>query len=137
MDNMDNIKKKEKTRKKEKIQSLSEAELEIMQIIWEGGISVGSAYLGERLKEKGWKPNTLLTFLSRLCEKGYLVMQKQGKSNSYNSVISKEEYKSFETQSFLKALHGGSMSSFLTALSGGEQLEAKELDELKEWLKQQ
>ena len=43
---------------------LSDAELEIMEKVWELGAPVTAAQLTERMAEKGWKPSTLLTFLA-------------------------------------------------------------------------
>ncbi|WP_417025891.1 BlaI/MecI/CopY family transcriptional regulator, partial [Candidatus Allofournierella excrementavium] len=48
---------------------LSDAELEIMEKVWELGAPVTAAQLTERMAEKGWKPSTLLTFLARMVNK--------------------------------------------------------------------
>ena len=53
-------------------QSLSESEMEIMRVIWDAGSPVTAAELLERFAHKGWKIQTVSTFLSRLVEKGVL-----------------------------------------------------------------
>ena len=45
---------------------ISDSEMKIMNLIWEGGGPVTTAWLMERLADTGWKATTLLTFLSRL-----------------------------------------------------------------------
>ena len=69
----------------EELQSISESELAIMQVIWQGGGKILLAPLMEALERQGrsWKPNTVLTFLSRLAEKGLLAVEKQGRLNEY------------------------------------------------------
>ena len=61
---------------------LSDAELEIMEKVWEMDGPVTAARLTERLAEKGWKPSTLLTFLARMVNKGALAVEKRGKGGT-------------------------------------------------------
>ena len=110
-------------------QKMSESEMEVMRAIWAFEGPVTSAQVQESLSGRGWKPTTVLTFLSRLT--------KQGKSNRYIPLFSEEEYKKWETQTFLKEVHGGSLQSFFAALSGGEKLSGSDIEELKQWLLKQ
>lgn len=117
-------------------QKMSDSEMEVMRIIWASGGPVTSAQIQSVLgTKKGWKATTLLTFLSRLCEKGLLKIQKDGKSNIYCPRISETEYKRAETRAFLNNVHQGSLKSFVAALAD-EDLTREELDELKEWFEQ-
>ena len=43
---------------------ISDSEMKIMNLIWEGGGPVTTAWLTQRLEGTGWKATTLLTFLS-------------------------------------------------------------------------
>ena len=46
---------------------ISEAELEIMKVIWEAGEPVSSTDIVRRLKDKcGWEDTTIYTMLSKL-----------------------------------------------------------------------
>lgn len=118
-------------------QKMSESEMEVMRVIWAFEGPVTSAQVQESLSGRGWKPTTVLTFLSRLTEKGFLRTEKQGKSNRYIPLLSEAEYKKWETQTFLKEVHGGSLQSFFAALSGGEKLSGSDIEELKQWLLKQ
>ena len=52
---------------------LSAAEYEIMECVWALGRTVSGMDIMRALgQEKGWKQPTVLTFLSRLVEKGLL-----------------------------------------------------------------
>ena len=58
-------------------QSLSESEMEIMRVIWDAGSPVTAAELLELFAHKGWKIQTVSTFLSRLVEKGVLSVERR------------------------------------------------------------
>ena len=122
-----------------KLQKMSEAEREIMQLVWAAGGSVSSAELLYDLKamDKDWKPNTVLTFLARLVEKGILTCVRHGRSNEYIPLLTESEYKHFETRSFLDAVHAGSIKSFVAALYDHDGLTSADVAELKAWLAQQ
>ena len=108
---------------KKKIYRISDAEMEIMRIIWKKEEPVTSAEIQADLEASGkeWKINTILTFLSRLTEKGILSSKKKGRSNQYTALVSEEEYKHRETLSFLNTVHGGSVKTlwqpFLTEMN--------------------
>jgi len=118
-----------------KLQKMSDSEKEVMRFVWAAGGSVSSAKLLDDLKtiNKEWKPNTVLTFLARLIEKGILTSVRHGRSNEYIPLITESEYKQFETRSFLNSVHDGSVKSFITALYEGNDLTAEEIKELRAW----
>lgn len=119
------------------LQRISESEMEVMQVIWEAAAPVTSAQIQAALGEKRqWKATTLLTFLARLCEKGILQAERQGKANAWSALISREEYRRMETMAFLKEVHHGSLKSFVAALNASE-LRPEELQELREWFQSQ
>ena len=121
----------------EKIYRMSDSEKTVMGFVWAADGPVSSAKLLDDLKalNKEWKPNTVLTFLARLIEKGLLTSIRRGRSNEYISLISEGEYKNFETRSFLKAVHAGSVKNLITALYDGDDLTSEELIELSDWFK--
>ncbi len=121
----------------EPAQKMSESEMEVMEAVWAFDGPVTSAQVQERLSARGWKPTTVLTFLSRLTEKGLLAREKNGKLNHYVPLLTSSEYKEWETRSFLNEVHGGSLRSFFAALSGGEKLTEADVEELKHWLDEQ
>lgn len=121
-----------------KIQRMSDAEKEVMQIIWAAGGSISSAWLLDELKSrnKDWKPNTVLTFLARLIEKGILTAQKHGRANEYIPLVSEKEYKQSEARSFLDSVYDGSVKKFISALYEGDDLTTDEINDLKKWFSQ-
>ena len=115
---------------------LSDAELLVMRQFWAHG-PMKSDELAARVAEKGWKPTTLLTFLSRLAAKGMLAVEKQGKANLYRPLLSHREYARAESRVLLDALFDGSAQDFLAAMVEGRGIPAEELAEMRAWLARQ
>jgi predicted transcriptional regulator len=114
---------------------ISDSEMEIMKVIWSHDEAVTSAQIAEDLDTE-WKPTTILTFLKRLTDKGIISTEKSGKSNCYKAVITENEYKSRQTEKFLKEFHSGSVKNFLTALFGEKKPTKQEIEEIKEWFEE-
>lgn len=114
---------------------LPDSELEIMMIIWELDKPVTRTEIEERM-DPGRKlsPTTILSFLSRLQEKGFLAMEKSGKNNVYIALIDKEIYIQKESWNVLKRLYQGSVKNFFAALYDGDNLSDAELQELEKFI---
>lgn len=116
------------------IKRLPESELEIMQIIWKQDSPVTRAVIEDALpKSHPLAPTTILTILTRLCEKGFLLQSKNGRLNLYEPLISEKDYLAVESRSFLDRLFGGSVAGFATALCDSG-INKEELDELRRLL---
>lgn len=115
---------------------LSEAELYIMRCFWENG-TMGTEALSELVAPRGWKPTTLLTFLSRLVKKDMLKVGKFGKTNVYSTLTTENDYKSSEGVTMLTQLYGGSARNFLAAMVQSDALSSKDINELRNWLNEQ
>ena len=116
---------------------MSDAEKEVMQIIWTSKGQITSNEILEQLpEEREAKITTVLTFLTRLNEKGLISFERKGKKNYYYPLISEKEYKNFESKNFLSTMHDGSIVSFMAALCDGGEISQEEIEELKKWLLQ-
>ena len=116
------------------IKRLPESELEIMQIIWKEETPVSRMTIERALQEKHpLAPATILTLVTRLCEKGLLSLKKEGRSNLYDPLITEREYLACESRSFLDRMFGGSVAGFATALCDSG-IKKEELEELKRML---
>lgn len=115
------------------IRRLPDAELEVMQAIWECEEPVSRADIDVILKDTHpMAPTTLLTLLTRLSEKRFIRIEKEGRSSRYYPLVSKQEYLAQQSNRFLKKLCGGSLSVFASALcdSGLTKEEIAELRSL-------
>jgi len=116
------------------IEKISDAEMEVMRVIWAMGTPMTSAQFYENLtNDKKWTQSTMLTFLARLTQKGVLTTTKNGKANTYRAVITEDEYRQIETKKFIESVHGGSMKSYLAALFDSKDITKNDIDELKKW----
>ncbi len=121
----------------EEFQSLSQSEMEIMQVIWETAAPVTTGYLQEVFFHKGWKGQTIATFMARLVEKGLLTVTRQGKSNLYTPELTREQYRQREAANVIDSMYHGSLRDFLTAFYGEKKISPKEAEELKQWFEQE
>ncbi|AFM01551.1 MULTISPECIES: BlaI/MecI/CopY family transcriptional regulator [Desulfitobacterium] len=117
------------------IPQISEAELEVMKILWELK-SCTSAQIIERLAEvSDWKPKTIHTLITRLVSKEAVSAVKiDGKSYLYSPNVSEEEYKSYANKSFLHKLYNGSLNLMLASFIKEQHLSKREIEELKKML---
>lgn len=116
------------------IQQLSDAELEIMKIIWGNAQEVTLfSYILDGLAARG-KPcqkNTLIVLLSRLMNKGFLSARKIGRRNEYTTLVSEAEYQTAQTKKFLNKIYEGSAKGLVSNLISGDYLTDEEYEELK------
>lgn len=116
------------------IRRLPDAELEVMQAVWACTPPVARAEIEEILKKTHpMALTTLLTLLSRLAEKGFIRIEKVGRSARYSPRVTQEDYLADQSRRFLDKLCGGSLSTFATALCGSG-LTKEEIAELRDLL---
>lgn len=116
------------------IKRLPESELEIMQIIWKETAPVSRITIENALQRTHpLAPTTILTLLTRLCEKGFLILKKEGRTNLYEPLVAEKEYLAAESRSFLDRLFHGSVAGFATALCDSG-IKKEELEELRQLL---
>ena len=114
---------------------LPDTELEVMKALWDSGPDTPRAALERALAPHGWAANTINTYLSRLTEKGFLSVEREGRSNAYTPLISRREYLAAESRDLLDKLYGGSLRSFAVSLCDGG-VSREEIDELRRMLEE-
>ena len=118
------------------IRRLPDTELEVMQALWASDTPVPRAQLEGRLAQTHpMATTTLLTLLSRLSEKGFVRVDKEGRKSLYAPLVTREDYLAAQSRSFIQKLCGGSLSTFASALCDSG-LSKEELEELRELLKE-
>ena len=68
---------------------LPDAEFNVMKVIWNLASPITTNKITNKLADNTWKPQTLLTVLKRLSEKGFLNIIKDGKEHQYEVLIKK------------------------------------------------
>ena len=118
-----------------KLPSLPDGELEIMQIVWKNEAPVSRGVIEQALGERRkLAPSTILTFLTRLCDRGFLRVERRGRTNLYTPLVAQKDYLAGESRRMLDRLYGGSLSALAVSLcdSGISREELAELRRLLE-----
>ena len=109
---------------------MSPSENEIMRVIWQSDGKITVAPLLDKLSVVGkqWKSNTVVTFLSRLVNKGLLCIEKNGRNNTYIAVLSEAEFKKQQTKALLNEAYGGNVEEFVASLLEHNNLPLRDID---------
>ncbi len=120
-----------------KIPRISEAEWEIMKVIW-AKAPCSAAEVIESLSrgDASWHPKTIKTFLTRLVSKQALAFRKEGRAYLYHSVVTEKECVDAASESFLERVFGGSLKPMLAHFVERKKLSSKEIKELKQLLEE-
>ena len=120
------------------IRRLPDSELDVMQALWECRVPADRSEIAAKLRmatQKEPAQTTLLTLLGRLQEKGFVRIEKRGRGSVYTPLVSRDDYRSAQSRTFVDRLFGGSMQAFASALADGG-LTPDELDELRAFLEE-
>lgn len=77
---------------------ISDAEWQVMKIIWMQGEQTSTDLIKVLEKRFSWSKSTIQTLLARLVEKECLTREKQGKSFVYSALLSQEDSKKLLVQ---------------------------------------
>lgn len=116
------------------VQQLSDAELEIMKVVWGNPEEVTLfPFIMDGLAARGrpCQKNTLIVLLSRLMNKGFLRAKKIGRRNEYTTLVSETEYQTAQTKNFLNKIYEGNAKGLVSNLILGDLLTDEEYEELK------
>ena len=117
------------------MKKLSEAEFEIMQVLWRHDVPMTSNQLLDEMGDKrNWKLASLMTTLARMAAKGAVYCDRSTRTNYYKALVSEQEYKLAEGSSVLETLFNKSAKDFVASLYQGKQMSSKDIRELREYL---
>jgi len=119
------------------MKKLPDAEFEVMSAVWRLTPPVTSAMLMREIgRAKGWKAPALITLINRLIGRGFLRTEKPGRERAYYPLIERDAYLRFESESFLKRYHGGSLTSLMASLTGADAPLDGQAEALIRWVKE-
>lgn len=116
------------------IPQISEAEYEVMKVVWKYEPISTPEVVEKVSKEKPWKPNTIQTMLARLVRKKALQAKKDGRVYVYQSLIEQYEYVEKKSKMFLKQFFDGTLNEMVLNFIENDQLSEKEISELRKIL---
>jgi len=114
---------------------ISDAELEVMKILWEKGVTTSPEIIEILSNKNDWSKTTIKTLLARLVKKGCVEQMKQeGQLYSYRPFISEKEYKKSENENFITKLYQGSVKHMLLNFVEEKQISKADLEKLLEMI---
>lgn len=113
---------------------ISEAEFQVMKIVWEHAPVSTNQVTEYLVRTTKWSPKTIQTMLKRLVQKKALTYDKEGRVFIYKPLIGQQDYVNQESRHFLQRFYNGNLVSMMTAFLDMEELSQQEVDELKELL---
>ena len=117
-----------------KLPQISEAEFEVMKVIWKYA-PISTNEVTEKLTQTtDWSPKTIQTMLKRLVTKKALTYEKQSRVFVYTPLGPETEYIRQESNSFLNKYYNGNIVSMLTSYLEDDKLSKTELDTLRHLL---
>ena len=98
------------------LRPLSAAEEQVMLAVWACRAPAARRDIDDRLRTKGWAPSTVLNFLYRLEEKGWVRRGRTGNRNTYTPVITQRAYWVWSMRERLDTLFGGNLAAAVYAM---------------------
>lgn len=113
---------------------ISEAEFEVMKIIWKYA-PINTNDITDRLVQTtDWSPKTIHTMLKRLSDKGAITYEKCGRMFVYTPAVTRQEYVNGKSASFIRRYFNGSIKNLLSAYLEEDAVSQEEIDSLRRLL---
>lgn len=113
-----------------KIPKISEAEWEVMKVVWEQGPITANEVV-DALHFTQWQPKTIKTLLSRLLAKRALGFEMQGRAYRYYALVDRASSSRAESRSFLRRVYDGALAPMLAGFIEEEDLSDEEIATLR------
>lgn len=114
--------------------SISEAEFQVMKVIWGKSPVSTTEVVTELEKTTDWKPKTIQALLSRLVKKDVLSFKREGRVFVYTPLVKESDYLSQESDSFLKRFYNGTLNAMVVNFLDQDRLSDDEIERLREIL---
>lgn len=110
---------------------ISDAEWEVMQVLWESSPRTAAEVAEELSGRMAWHPKTVKTLLGRLVKKGALKYKEEGNRYLYRPVFPREKYIAEESRTFLDRVFGGDAAPMLVHFVEHAELSEDDIAELR------
>ena len=114
---------------------LTEAEWEIIKVVWDNQPCTAPAVQELLQRLKGWHYSTVKTMMDRMVAKGLLKQEKIRNLILYRSVITKKEAQSCEIMRAVKRAFNGALTPMMQFLLENKDLSHDELNDLEAMIK--
>ncbi|QIK78103.1 BlaI/MecI/CopY family transcriptional regulator [Sphingomonas piscis] len=111
---------------------VSDAELQLMQALWDDSPMTASDLAQQVGSRLGWSLTTVKTLLARLAAKGAVATQADGRRFLYRPAVERDVIAARQATGLVDRLFGGRVSPLVAQLAEQRDLDPKDLDELEE-----
>ena len=114
---------------------VSDAELEVLKVLWEAGPSTVrdvAGALGRRRRRLAY--NTVLTLLSRLRDKGYVAANRRETAHVFRAIVTRDELVGVSLAALVDRVCDGAASPLVHALVRSQQFSAEEIAHFRKLL---
>ncbi|MGB9031158.1 MAG: BlaI/MecI/CopY family transcriptional regulator [Acidobacteriaceae bacterium] len=115
-------------------QTLTEAELRIMQVLWQKGPGTVQQILDVLPAHPAFAYNTILTTIRILERKGWVEHSKDGRAHVYNPLVAEEEASRSEIRHLVSRFFRNSHEDLVLNILEDRGIDAKELARLRKML---
>lgn len=112
--------------------TLTEAELRLMKILWQRGDSAVTDLVSAMPEGEALAYNSVLTTIRILERKGYVEHRQEGRAFIYRPLIAENEASRSEVRHVLSRFFGNSRERLLLSLLRDEEISPEELERLRE-----
>ena len=108
---------------------LFDAELKLMEVLWEHGDTTASRIAEIMSQQYDWKKTTTYTFIKRCIDKG--AIERSEPNFVCHPLVTIEEAREYETAELINKMYGGAGDQLVASLLGGKILSTEEIERLK------
>jgi predicted transcriptional regulator len=119
-----------------KSNTLTEAELRLMKLLWLRGESAVSDLVAAIPSDEALAYNSVLTTLRILEQKGYVEHRQEGRAFIYKPTVAEHEASRSEIRHVLSRFFGNSREQLLLTLLGDEEISAEEIQRMKDAIRE-
>jgi Predicted transcriptional regulator len=121
---------------KDNYERLPDSELLVMQMIWQSKELIGTGKIVELVcEQRDWSRSTVQVLLTRLEERGFIEIIKQGRLKYYSPIVKEEEYLKRETKTFLERFYSNSYKKLIASVIEAETVTEQDLEDIVQIIK--
>jgi predicted transcriptional regulator len=115
----------------EQLPPLSEAQTEIMNVVWERGELTLTQICDALTSSRVLARTTIQTQIARLVEKGWLAHRSVGKAFYYRPTVNRADARSQAVEKVVASIFGGSAEGMVLTLLDGRKLTREEANRIR------
>ncbi|MDR1304867.1 MAG: BlaI/MecI/CopY family transcriptional regulator [Verrucomicrobiales bacterium] len=119
-----------------KTPDITEAEWEVMTVLWQRSPLTANQIIAELQHHTGWAPTTVRTLLDRLARKKIVRAARRDSAITFQPLATKDECVSHESENFLRRVFNGATQPLLLHFTKKARLTPAEIKELQRILKE-